>query len=102
MDYQIFKIRVKNNSESDIRLDDGQDIKAMYIEDKNGVHYAAYTHEISETELEVSPRETKEIEIKYYSKYGSEKKINKVVFSRMILNYKTNSQKYNYSFEIEI
>ena len=102
MDYQIFKIRVKNNSESDIRLDDGQDIKAMYIEDKNGVHYAAYTHEISETELEVSPRETKEIEIKYYSKYGSEKEIDKLVFSRVILNYKTNSPKYNNSIEVEI
>lgn len=102
MDYQIFKIKVKNNSQSDIRLDDGQDIKAMYIEDKNGIQYSAYTHEFGETELEVSPRETKEIEIKYYSKYGSEKEINKIVFSRMILDYKTNSPKYNNSIEIVI
>lgn len=102
MDYQIFKIRVKNNSESAIILDDRQDINAMYIEDKNGIQYPAYTHEIGEADLEVSPRETKEIEIKYYSKYGSEKEIDKLVFSRVILNYKTNSPKYNNSIEVEI
>ena len=102
MDYQICKIRVKNNSENNIILDDGQDIKAMYIEDDNGIQYAAYTHEIGEAELEVSPRETKEIEIKYYSKYGSEKEISKLVFSRIILDYKTNSPKYGNSIEIEI
>lgn len=102
MDYQICKIRVKNNSENSIILDDGQDIKAMYIEDDNGIQYAAYTHEIGETELEVSPRETKEIEIKYYSKYGSEKEISKLVFSRIILDYKTNSPKYGNFIEIEI
>ncbi len=102
MDYQIFKIRVKNNLENNIILDDRQDINAMYIEDKNGIQYSAYTHEIDETQLELNPRETKEIEIKYYSKYGSEKKINKLVFSRMILNYKTNSPKYNNSIGVEI
>ncbi len=102
MDYQIFKIRVKNNSENAIILDDRQDINAMYIEDKNGIQYPAYTHEIGEADLEVSPRETKEIEIKYYSKYGSEKEIDKLVFSRVILNYKTNSPKYNNSIEVEI
>ena len=102
MDYQIFKIRVKNNSENAIILDDRQDINAMYIEDKNGIQYPAYTHEIGEADLEVSPRETKEIEIKYYSKYGSEKEIDKLVFYRVILNYKTNSPKYNNSIEVEI
>ena len=34
--------------------------------------------------------------------YGSEKEINKIVFSRMILDYKTNSPKYNNSIEIVI
>lgn len=102
MDYQIFKLRVKNNTDSTIMLDDKQNIKAMYIEDKNGIQYSAYTHEIGESDLEISPRETKEMEIKYYSKYGSEKEIRKVVFSRMILGYKTNTPKYNNVIEIEI
>lgn len=102
MDYQVFKMRIKNNSENNICLDDGKDIKAMYIEDDNGLTYSAYTHEIAESILEFSPRETREIEIKYYSKFSSERKISKVVFSRMILDYKTSSPKYNNYIEIQI
>lgn len=86
MDYQYYKINVHNQSENTILLDDGINIKAMYIEDENGIQYSAYTHELNEGQLMVSPRETKELEIRYYSKYSSEKQIDKVVFSRMILD----------------
>lgn len=89
MDYQFYKIKVTNHSENTILLDDGVNINAMYIEDENGNQYSAYTHELNEGQLIVSPRETKELEIRYYSKYASEKKIDKVVFSRMILNNET-------------
>lgn len=109
MDYQIYKIKVVNNTENTILLDDGVDIDAMYIEDENGNQYSAYTHEINDGQLIVSPRETKELEIKYYSKYGSEKEIEKVVFSRMILDnetyttYENKSLYRNYgSIEVEI
>lgn len=109
MDYQYYKIKIINNSENTILLDDGVNIEAMYIEDQNGIQYSAYTHELNEGQLMVSPRETKEIEIRYYSKYGSEKEIDKVVFSRMILNNETYTTFQNKSlyrdyanFEIEI
>lgn len=109
MDYQYYKIKVTNNSENTILLDDGVSIEAMYIEDVNGNRYSAYTHELNEGQLMVSPRETKELKIRYYSRYGSEKEINKVVFSRMILNNETYTTFQNKSlyrdyanFEIEI
>lgn len=109
MDYQFYKIKVINNSENTILLDDGVNIEAMYIEDKNGIQYSAYTHELNEGQLIISPRETKELEIRYYSRYGSEKEIDKVVFSRMILNNETYTTFQNKSlyrdyanFEIEI
>lgn len=109
MDYQYYKIKVINNSQNTILLDDGVNIEAMHIEDQNGIQYSAYTHELNEGQLMVSPRETKEIEIRYYSKYSSEKEINKVVFSRMILNNETYTTFQNKSlyrdyanFEIEI
>ena len=86
MDYQIYKIKVMNQSENTILLDNGVQLDTMYIEDENGIQYAAYTHEINEGQLVVSSRETKELEIKYYSKYSSEKDINKLVFSRIVLN----------------
>ena len=89
MDYQTYKIKVTNHTDYTMLLDDGVSIDAMYIEDSNGNKYSAYTHEINSAELKISPRETKEISIKYYSRYGSDKKIDKVVFSRMILNYES-------------
>ena len=109
MEYQIYKIKVTNNSENTILLDDGVDIEAMYVEDENGNQYPAYTHEINQGQLMVSPRETKEIEIKYYNRYASEKKIEKLVFSRMVLNNETyttfqnKSLYYDYAnFQIEL
>lgn len=86
MNYQIYKLKITNNKKTTIVLDDGADIDAMYIEDDNGVKYSAYTHELNEGQITISSRETKELEIKYYSKYGSGKEISKVVFSRVILN----------------
>lgn len=102
IDYETYTIRVQNNSEDIIKLDDGQDVKAMYIEDDNGNQYAAYTHEISEVNLVVNPRETKKIEIKYYSRYGSEKDITNLGFERMVLNYRANTTPNIDSFRIEI
>ena len=74
----------------------------MYIEDDNGIQYGAYTHEISDVDLRVSPRETKEIEIKYYSRYGSDKDITNLGFARMVLNYGENTTPNIDSFRIEI
>ncbi len=87
MDYAKYTIEITNNSNQTISLDDRANVESMYIRDDNGNHYPAYTHEINSAELQVSPRETKEVTIKYYSKYGSTKDINRLVFSKMILNY---------------
>ena len=109
MDYEKYTIEIRNNSNTTILLDDRENVEAMYISDENDIHYPAYTHEINNADLQVSPRETKEITIKYYSKYGSTKNINRLAFSRMILNYEAyeifeNKSLYNdYGiFEIEI
>ena len=109
MDYEKYTIEITNNSNTTILLDDRANVEAMYISDENDIHYPAYTHEINNADLQVNPRETKEITIKYYNKYGSTKNINKLAFSRMILNYEAyeifeNKNLYNdYGvFEIEI
>ena len=98
MDYREYKIKITNNSDNTIVLDDGVNIEAMYIEDDNGVQYSAYTHELSEAQLTVSPRETRDLKIKYYCRYGSEKQIDKLVFSRMILDNETYVTLQNKSF----
>ena len=68
----------------------------MYIKDDDGVKYSAYTHEISEGNLTIGESSKKQIKIKYYSKYISTKKIEEIVFSRVMLNNNY------YKFEIQV
>ena len=101
-DYQTYTFKIVNNSDNTILLDDKSNINSMYLEDENGVEYSAYTHEISDAELVIPSGQTREIEIKYYNKYISSKQIEKIVFSRIVLNYNI-GERYNYgNIEIEI
>ena len=87
MEYQTVTFKVTNNSNSEIMLDDKTYPETMYIEDENGIRYPAYSHEISDAELRLSPMQTKEITIKYYSSYGTRKNITSAVFSGVVYNY---------------
>lgn len=87
MDYEVYTFEVKNNSETNILLDNLKNIDTLYIEDENGLKYSAYTHELGKEQLLLRSNETRKIKIKYYSKYGSTKTIEKIVFSKIILNY---------------
>lgn len=87
MEYQTVTYRVTNNSNSEIMLDDKTYAETMYIEDENGIRYPAYSHEINDAELRLSPMQTKEITIKYYSSYGTRKNITSAAFSGVIYNY---------------
>lgn len=86
MDYQEYTYKVANNSENDILLDNKENSYSMYIEDEKSVTYPAITHEISEAELKVSQNETKTINIKYYIKFSTTRKIKNAVFSNIQLN----------------
>ena len=87
MDYQTFTFRVKNNTNKTILLDDKFSTDNMYITDSNGNQYTAYIHELSEAQLTVTPGETKDVTIKYYSRYGTTKTITQIIFNKVILNY---------------
>ena len=87
MDYQTITFKVVNNSDSEIMLDDKTYPETMYIEDENGIKYPAYAHEINDAELRLSPMQTKEITIKYYSSHGTRKNITSAVFSGVVYNY---------------
>lgn len=92
MNFETYVFEITNNSDNTILLNDikSEDIanqKSMYLEDRNNIKYTAYIHELSEPEMKILPGETRRISIKYYNKYSSSKDIEKIVFSRIILNY---------------
>ena len=88
MDYQTYTFRVTNKTSGEVKLDDRIYTDSMYLEDDKQIKYGAYSQEISDPELTLSQNETKEITIKFYNKYGTEKDIKKVVFLRIAPNYK--------------
>lgn len=85
MDYEIYEFEVTNNSKNTIILCDIENTDAIYLEDKNNIKYYAYMHELSTADMRVFPGETKNVTIKYYSKYSSSKKITKFIFSEIAL-----------------
>lgn len=102
MDYQTYTYKIVNNSDNEILLDDKLDGNSMYIEDQNGVRYTAYIHEISDAELVIGTKQTREITIKYYNKYGSTKEIKRIGFSRIILNNNVNEARKYGELQIEL
>ena len=91
-DYEEYTVKVTNNTDKILQLDDVKNTDTLYLEDKNGVRYYYYNHELTNQTLTVAIGQTKEIIIKFYSKFVSTKKIKKIVFSKMLLINKQNVQ----------
>ena len=86
-EYEVYNIRVTNNSEKTIYLDDGEKTSTIYIEDSNELKYNAASGEIIYSTLKIKPGSTVEYAIKYTNTYRANRKINKLVFENLILNY---------------
>lgn len=91
MDYEKYTYKITNNTNDQILIDDKSISESMNIRDSNNIEYAAYSHEISLSELLFSPKETKELSIKYYNNFGSEKEIESIAFEKIVLNYGINT-----------
>ena len=89
MDYEKYNITVKNEGDTQITLDSLENPDTMYIEDRNGVKYSSYNHELTKEQMQIGVGETNTLEIKYYSTYISTKDIRRLVFSNF------DSGKYN-------
>lgn len=102
MDYQTYTFKIENFSEEEVLIDDRSNIDTMYLEDTNGLKYSAYTHELSDAQLRILPQTSKEVTIKYYNKYSSNRNIKKIVFSKIILNNNSNQPRNYGSIEINL
>ena len=85
MDHEEYKIRVTNNKEQAIQLDGMSNVKSLHLEDSKGATYSAYTNELTQSMLKVEAGETKELTIKFYSRYVSNKNIEYIVFSNVLV-----------------
>lgn len=101
MDYEIYNLSIENNSKNDILLDTSDDVKSIYLLDNKEMKYYFFSNEIVDNKLLIKSNFVNSLQIKFASSYSSSKKINNVVFSKMVLNYdeyKNFSNKKEYSF----
>ncbi len=99
MDYEVYNLTIENNSEDDILLDTNDDNKSVYLLDGRGMKYYFHNSEIIENLLLVRGKLTNELQIKFSNSYSSSRKIETLVFSKLVLNYedyKENSQEYKF------
>lgn len=82
-EYEEYKIRVTNNLEIAIMLDNREYADTLYLEDSKGKKYPAYTHELTDPMLFLEPGTTKELNIKFYNSYDTNKNITYIVFSEI-------------------
>lgn len=86
-DYENYTIKVKNNTDKTIYLDNGEDTSTIYIQDSNGLKYEAASSEIIWSTLKIPAGSTVVYKIKYTNTYKTNRKIKKLVFNNLILDY---------------
>lgn len=86
-EYEEYKIRVKNNRNELIILDSMTYADSLYLEDSKEQKYPAYTHELTDPMLSLDSGATKELNIKFYNSYDTNKNIKHIVFSNILVLY---------------
>lgn len=83
-DYEIYKFKIKNNTQETILLDTGKKTNTMYLVDNLENRYNSFSYEKSRTELTIEPGEVKSIEIKYDRAFNGDRDVTTIVFSNVV------------------
>lgn len=86
MNYEIYNIKVENNTKNTILLDTKEKQKSVYATGSNGATYTAFMYEIEDTFLTIKPRISKNISIKINKIYSPNIQVNKLTFTDVIMN----------------
>ncbi len=92
MDYEIYTMKIKNNTDGNILLDQLIDTDKIYLKDNNDTKHIAYSNEIVKDDLVIYQGHTNEIEIKFDNPYVSGRTIKSICFSEVVLNYNPNNK----------
>ncbi len=85
MTYEKYKLKIKNDNDFELLLDDLQKTDTIYVTDENNIKYPSYSHEISKEQLRILPHSSIEIEIKFTNGYIVGREIQKITFSNIII-----------------
>lgn len=102
MDYEIYNLNVKNDSDKTICLTLGEDSKDIYIQDKNNVKYGVANNEIVNSNMYINPGTSRNLSLKFYSSYVADKQIQKIVFKKLNLDANNVEQNNIYEYRIDL
>lgn len=104
MDYEIYTIRIKNNTDRTIMLDTRQKTDTTFIRDDKNNKFESFLYENKENDLILKPQEAKTIQIKFNDAYRSNINITSINFTDIVdyEEYKNNSDITQYELKIEI
>lgn len=86
MNYEIYELAISNALNNEIKLDNLKKTKTVYLEDENEQKYYWYSHEMLEDDVLIRNGERKNIEIKFNKEYQPKIEIQRVVFSKIMIN----------------
>lgn len=90
-DYEIYELNVTNDTDNEILLDQLLDTETIYLKDNKDNRHYSYSNEIIKDDLRIFSGFTKRLKIKFDSPYITGRKINKLYFSEIVLNYDPNN-----------
>lgn len=100
IDYEIYKIKLSNNTNKTIMLDSKEKTKTVYIKDKNNVIYTSFLNEITKQNLMVLSGMSKEVNIKFNKPYGTNYSIKNMVFTDVVTDTTNNEERIEISLDI--
>lgn len=92
MDYEVYEIKITNNTGNTILLDQLKETDNIYLKDSNETKHIAYTNEIIKDDLQIYEGHTNTIKIKFNNPYISDRRIKTLCFSKVVLNYDVNNK----------
>lgn len=94
VDYEIYKLKISNQSDNNIVLDTLQDPKTIYLQDDNEIKYYAYSNELISSMLKINKNFSTEINIKFSKSYSSSNvELKSIVFSGIVIEGNESDEK---------
>lgn len=97
IDYEIYVLRIKNNTKNDILLDSKKNTRTVYLKDTKNQTYVAFLNELSLDDITIKSGMTQTVRIKFNKTYNPQNIAKSINFTNVVLNYQeyldnTNSQ----------
>ena len=105
IDYEIYILKIKNNTQNDILLDSKKNTRTVYLTDIKNQNYVAFLNELSIDDLTIKSGMTQTVSIKFNKAYNPQKVVKSINFTNIVLNYQEYLNNENNQFaqiEIEI